>query len=105
MGGRAGNVKYHVTRVSDLPGLQVKAPMKACWTNLLASMNNLYFSTALVDRVHDAGCVIEMLPKRNFTLRNEVLGLKSGVGSKAVAVAEIAGRRLGDQTSTHQGYT
>ncbi|RRT60382.1 hypothetical protein B296_00016081 [Ensete ventricosum] len=36
MGGRAGNVKYFAAWVTDLPGLEIGAPMKVCWIDLLA---------------------------------------------------------------------
>ncbi|RRT44603.1 hypothetical protein B296_00043039 [Ensete ventricosum] len=49
---------------------------------------NLYFSTALVDQVHDTCHIIEILSKRNFALRNEVLEMKSSVNLDAVAAVE-----------------
>ncbi|RWW76564.1 hypothetical protein BHE74_00015342 [Ensete ventricosum] len=49
---------------------------------------NLHFSTSLADRVHDANRIIEMLSERNFTLRNEVLDIKLGVGPEAIVAAE-----------------
>ncbi|RZR75983.1 hypothetical protein BHM03_00000570 [Ensete ventricosum] len=82
-------------------------------------MQNLYFSTALVNRVHDTGHIIEMMSKRNFALRNEVLEMKSSVNLDSVAAAEkrvanlevevkrlrehptLAGRR---NVQTSQGY-
>ncbi|RRT61751.1 hypothetical protein B296_00043938 [Ensete ventricosum] len=93
--------KCYTARVSDLLVLQVGAPMKAHWTDLLAPTH--FWDDGQTAAEHARGALHLSIAKQLYNapskkklvdqamksaISNEVLEIKSGVGPEAVVVAE-----------------
>ncbi|URD95262.1 hypothetical protein MUK42_32075 [Musa troglodytarum] len=77
--------------------LIAKSAKSVLWVSTV--LRNLHYTTALLDRVHDSGRLVNGLGERNLELRRQLEEARAGAGPEAVAAAEQRAADMGAEVA------